>query len=223
MDVDTLVQRIDLMPGRYGLPSCLDTPNQRAYVIDRTLIRGFRTENGYATGTFKLADYDWQITPRSFKRWGSDGFSIINDDGLIIARWSLAIPAVSPSRQAGFAAIRSSGPAGDADEDGIPNAFEHLFVSSPSRFDTNPVSLSSITTGGKTMLHLRFRRRAGMAMPDYGYEISRNLSIWEPAEEVSESVLSTQTIDGVAVESVEARIAAPFPESGFVRLCWPQP
>ena len=72
-------------------------------------------------------------------------------------------------------------------------------------------------------IRLVFPRRVGVASGSYGYEISTTLANWSPAQNVTENVLSTQTVNGVQLETVEALIPSPGPTSGFARLKWLRP
>jgi hypothetical protein len=72
-------------------------------------------------------------------------------------------------------------------------------------------------------LRLVFPRRAGLAPAFYGFETSPDLAFWTPAVGVRETVLSTEVIDGVAMEVVEAVVPLPNAQPAFVHLRWPKP
>ncbi|GAA5125050.1 hypothetical protein GCM10023212_25970 [Luteolibacter yonseiensis] len=218
-EVGSLAQVVNLLPWSYGL-SILENPRNRAYFLDATKITAFDTVTRSRLGELSLVKHEWELNERSFMRWGSDGFSILNDDGVFLARWALAAPAVVVSRSDAPMMPEATGNATDADGDGIPHAFEQLFGSSSSGFDPNPVKLTTATEGGKSVIRLRFPRRVGMTMSDYGYEISPDLKNWKPVDAVSEVPLSLEWINGVNVENIETTFEAPDSGSGFVRLRW---
>ena len=72
----------------------------------------------------------------------------------------------------------------------------------------------------QTALRLVFPRRAGLSLRPYEYVISSELTQWTPVLTVSETVLSTKTVGGIQIETVEALIPASDPVSAFVRIKW---
>jgi hypothetical protein len=70
------------------------------------------------------------------------------------------------------------------------------------------------------VIRLVFPRRAGLLPRPYEYVFSSDLTQWATVANVSETVLSTQHVDGVQIETVEALIPASNPVSGYVRLRW---
>ncbi len=222
MFVEGLGEKFDLIPWGIYQASVYDAANHKVFVVGEKTIQGFDALTCSSFGSFKLADYDWEIGADSFARWGSDGFSIVNYDGMIVGRWSLAAPVVSPKLAKYMSGILPVDFTIDADSDGIPDVFENLYGTSPTQFNANPLKLSTVTTNEQTVIHVTFPRRAGIVMPAYGYEISSDLAIWSPVGSVSESVLSTQVVDGVVIDNVDAAITAPQLKSGFVRLKWMQ-
>lgn len=221
IDSDALTLIADL--GMAGRP-CVDAVNRRAYLVNGSSLRVFDAATGSPAGTVSIptaATGDWA---QSCVRWGGDGLAILGKGVIFAAHSSLVVPVVPPggASRGAFTASTVSPPipAGDNDGDGMADAIEYFFGTSPSQFTENPMKLASTTVGGQVTLHLTFPRRAGIAMPSYGYEFSRDLATWVPVESVSEAILSTQVIEGLEIESVDAMIIVPRANCGFVRLRW---
>ena len=85
---------------------------------------------------------------------------------------------------------------------------------------TLTVQVSAAAIGDQIAIRLVFPRRAGLAPRPYEYVISSDLTQWVPALNVSETVLATQTVDGIPIETVETLIPTSNPVSGFVRFKW---
>ena len=214
--------------GVSGSP-CLDLGNQRAYIVSGNSLLGFDTVTSIAAGTFALPTPSTGDWAKACVRWGLDGFAILGDDGdVYVLRWSSTIPAatdvnadgISDAWEAGYFATLDVDPAGDDDQDGIPNFQEYLFATSPVQASPDPIELSAADVGGKPVLRIVFPRRKGLSPQPYDFVISSDLRQWTVAQNVSEAVLSTQTVGGVQIETVEALIPATDPISGFVRFRW---
>jgi len=241
LDTSTLTLVSNL--GVTGTP-CLDSANGRAYLVDDATLYGFSTSTFGSTGSLLLTTdtipLGWAM---KCVRWGLDGFAVLGRDGTIsIVRWSQIIPPSSDSNGnaisdqwevASFGSLLTS-LAGDFDADGIPDALEYLFATSPHESSALPLTVSSADstpqggTGGPNasgpagrILRVVFPRRSGVSPLSYIFETSSTLLVWATAEDVTETVLSTSaTGDGVSVDTVEAVIPAPQPDRGFVRLRW---
>jgi hypothetical protein len=214
--------------GVSGSP-CLDLPHQRAYIASGNALRGFDTVTALATGQFPLPVETTDNSSQTCVRWGLDGFAILGQDGEVyILRWSSTIPPSTDSDTDGLAdaweatyfGTLDADPSGDEDSDGLRNFEEYLFGTSPVQASTNPVQVSAYRDGGQMRIRLIFPRRAGLSPQPYGFVISSDLTQWTTAGGVSETVLSTQTVDGVEVETVEALIPSPSLTMGFVRFQW---
>jgi hypothetical protein len=104
----------------------------------------------------------------------------------------------------------------------VPYIDREFLTTSPSGSDPNPVKLAVVHSKEETVIHLTFPRRAGLSLPSYGYETSENLTTWEPAKGVTETALSTETVNGVEMENIDAAISTSH-GAGFVRMRLPQP
>ena len=215
--------------GTTGRP-CIDIAYKRAYLVSGTSMRAFDSDTGASTGSLSLpatSTGDWAT---NCIRWGLDGFAIPGNDGKIyIVRWSETIPAAYDLDSDGISdswAVAHFGsktvPTGDSDQDGIPDRLEYLFGMAPTSPSRNPLSLSLEKTGGNMVMHLSFPRRAGVTRPAYWFEISSDMQHWASAPSVTETILSTETVDGVSVESVDAAIPVTNTEGGsrFLRIGW---
>ncbi|MFL6515837.1 MAG: hypothetical protein ACJ8M1_12530 [Chthoniobacterales bacterium] len=214
--------------GIAGRP-CADAANGRAYLVNGNTLRAFDTSSAAALGSLALpviATGDWA---GSLIRWGLDGFAIAGGDGNVyIARWSSAIPSdkdsnndfVSDQWEATYFGTFNVSPGADPDRDGIANAWEYLFGTSPTQSNGSPVQTTRKIDNGQANIHLVFPRRAGLAPQTYGYETSTNLQQWNPASGVIETVVATQTLNGIQFDTIDAAIPAPLPNVGFARLKW---
>jgi hypothetical protein len=216
--------------GVSGRP-CVDAPNQRAYLVNGNGLRAFDAATGTSIGTLALpttASGDWA---QNCVRWGPDGFAILGSDKIYVARWSATIPAALDQNNDGFSdawAAANFGtlavnPSADTDGDGVPDALEYFFATSPVQPTSAPWQFSATTAGGQTILHLIFPRRTGLAAGSYGYLIGHDLGAWSPPSNVTETILSTQTVGGTQTDTVDAAIVCPYPDYGFVRLKWTHP
>lgn len=210
---------------------CLDGPYQRAYIVTGNSLRSFNATDGATIGTFALPTTSTGDWAQSCVRWGADGFAILGSDKVFIARWSAAIPPTSDldgnniadSWEAAYFGALGVNPAGDLDRDGIPNALEFLLGTLPVNATSTPTQFNAVSENGQMVIHLVFPRRSGLAPGAYGYECSTNLGDWHVAENVVETVLATQTVNGVQMETVDAAIPCLSPATGFARLRWLAP
>jgi hypothetical protein len=214
--------------GVSGRP-CLDFPYQRAYLVNGNLLRGFDTTSSLSVGTFSLPTTQSGDWAQTCIRWGLDGFAILGNDGIVyIVRWSAAIPASVDSNHNGipdaweavqFLSLGVNMEA-DGDKDGISNAMEYLFGTSPTQPNISPLQVSVSNLTGRKSLRLVFPRRAGLTPCPYAYETSEDLKTWAAAQDTSETVLGTQVVNGVQLETVEALFPATNSLGGFVRIKW---
>jgi len=73
---------------------------------------------------------------------------------------------------------------------------------------------------GNAVMHLSFPRRVGVTRPAYGFEFSNDMLAWANIPAVTETIISTQIVDGVSVETVDAAIPVTDNGNGFVRIGW---
>ena len=224
--------------GVAGRP-CLDDAYARAFLVTGSTLRAFDAGTGAAAGSLTLpttSTGDWALR---CVRWGVDGFAILGSDKLYVARWSSMIPAGADLNLNGIAdrweAVNFGAAcvsADDSDGDGIPNALEYLMGTSPTTLDVNPVQISatmatgaSVATagGGQPLVHVVFPRRKDVSGGAYAYECSTDLRTWAPPVEVTEAVLSTRTVDGIEIETVDATIPVSGSGGFFVRIVWLMP
>lgn len=216
--------------GTTGRP-CLDTPYQRAYIVNGASLRAFDTTTGSATGSLTLPTTltgDWALNSL---RWGLDGFAILGPDKIYLARWSAAIPAALDSNNDGtsdaWAAAYFStftlDPAADTDRDGIADSLEYLFGTSPLTGNRSPIAFSTTKAAGRTILHLTFPRRADLAPGSYGFLVGTDLATWQPVASLTETIISTQIIGGVKIDTIDAAVPSPSEECGYLRLKWTHP
>jgi hypothetical protein len=213
--------------GVTGRP-CVDAPYQRAYLVNGASLRAFDTTSGAAAGTMALPTTSTGDWAQSSIRWGADGFAILGPDKLYIARWSSAIPAGLDANSNGIAdnweatnfGALGVNPAGDIDGDGIANGIEYFLATLPTTTTSNPIQINTNSDIGQNVIHVVFPRRAGLSQSLYGYECSTDLATWNSVPNVTETVVSSQTVNGVLVETVDAQLPCPAPNSGFVRLKW---
>jgi hypothetical protein len=207
---------------------CVDGLYQRAYLVTGNTMLSFNATNGTSLGSLTLPTTSTGDWAQSCIRWGADGFAILGTDKLYLARWSATIPAGVDANNNGIAdnwevtnfGALGMNPAGDSDADGVANAFEYLFATSTSGFTANPMRVNLDSAASQNVIHLTFPRRAGLSQGLYGYECSANLVDWATVPNVSETVVSSQTVNGVLVETVDAQIPSPAKNCGFVRLRW---
>lgn len=224
-DLETLTLRKNL--GYKGIP-CVDAANNRIYLLgsraNGATIWSFNAMDGKPVGRLDSALLGTSLSnaARELLRWGTDGFAILGADGSVqILRSEFVIPPIPAAPQLSARSASIPPPASnDADNDGIPDVLEHLFATSPSQFTANPVRLAAVQADGRGRGQISFPRRAGVSRPSYGYEISGDLTSWKPIADVSETVVSTRTVDGVTIEEVSATFAVPRSEAVFLRLCW---
>lgn len=211
---------------------CLDGEHHRAYIVTGNALHAFNSDTGQATGTFTLPAPASGDGALSCVRWGIDGMAILGDDGIIyVGRWSGVIPSATDGNSDGIADAWAAAhfgttvvnPGGDGDGDGLPDAMEYLFATSPVAAGASPLRFSLETVGGTRTILLRFPRRAGLAPGSYCFELSEDVGTWLVAPGASETVVSTATVDGVEVEQVEARIPMAWPDRGFARIKWLHP
>ena len=224
----TLVTRFTLgIPGR----PCLDVSNNRAYLAYGSEVRAFDTTTGLTVGSLFLSGITGNYGALNCVRWGLDGLAVLGYDGKVfIARWSSAIPpsmdsngnGVSDAWEATWFNSLGVNMFADSDGDGIANALEYLFHTPPTQAAASPVQLTgrTVNASGQAVMRLVFPRRAGLAAGAYGYETSDDLFTWTLNQNVVESVLSSQTVGAVQVDTVQADVTLPTPAHGFVRLRW---
>jgi len=225
-DTLTLVASLDFN----GRP-CVDAPANRAYLVSGNALRAFNATTGNPEGTFALPASqggDWAL---ACVRWGADGFGILDDDKIYIARWSAVAATVPDQNRDGipdrwamdYFATGDLKADGDDDGDGIPNSLEYFFAASPLQASPSPITATVSAVDGEAVIHLRYSRRAAVTPRSFRYEISSDLTNWEPASAVTETVLSTATVAEVAVVGIDAAIPCAKRSRAFVRIKWLAP
>nr|AUN37532.1 hypothetical protein [uncultured bacterium] len=167
--------------------------------------------------------------PETCARWGLDGFAVLGNDATIsIARWSGLIPADIDSNGDGIADNWEAtyfnrldlDPASDSDSDGLTLFQEYLFGTSPLAYSPNPQQMSLSTNSVGKALRLVFPRRAGLPKVPYQFVTSPDLIQWSAATNISESLLATQSMDGVVFHTVAVTIPATNSAAEFLRWKW---
>ncbi len=212
--------------GMKGRP-CLDfAANDRAYIVTGRALHGFDAVTGETFGSLSLLDTIFDDWAGSCVRWGLDGFAIQGTYRLVLARWTQAIPEQADDNANGIPdrwEAMHLGPFGgdlraDPDGDGLPSGIEYVFGTAAGRSTADPQRVSRPEPG---VVRLVFPRRAGIEAGFYGYEASApGLDAWIRVTPERENVLSTETVDGVAIETVEAEFRLADSQAGFVRLVW---
>ncbi|MDX1927594.1 MAG: hypothetical protein SFV81_13820 [Pirellulaceae bacterium] len=210
---------------------CVDAPYKRAYMVIGNALRSYDAVTGTAGSYLVLPTTmtgDWAL---KCVRWGVDGFAILGSDKIFIARWSEAVPlgadingnSIADSWEASHFGALGVNASDDHDWDNITNGLEYLLVTSPTESSSDPIKFNATSLDDKMVMRMTFPRRAGVTQPAYTYEYSTDLSIWTAVSNVTETVLSTETIEGVEVEMVNATIPCENPLGGFIRLRWLAP
>lgn len=213
--------------GSSGSPWLEGTKN-RAYLVDGKNLRSFDTSTGLQASSLVLpttATGDWSL---SCTRWGADGLAILGGDGKIhIIRWSELgsidedQDGVSDTWENTYFGDLGSDLGADGDHDGLPSVMEYLFGSSPAAGSVNPLKSSIKGVPDAPLLTLEFPRRSGLAN-SYRIQTSANLDSWSNGAGVIETIISTQTADGVTTETVRAEIPLPY-GLRFARIKWVGP
>lgn len=231
--------------GSGGIP-CLDEGRERAYVVTSSSLLAFDTGSGSALGSVKLPPgFEANAYEGRCIRWGADGLAITGDNMKVcFVRWSVVNPAPQPSTVepasmtaaaaaaqimtttalVGLDAVvkisRANSGRSDSDGDGISDGLEYLFGSSLSTWGANPLHQENVVRDGVQIIRLRFPRRAGVTMPAYGYEFSKDQKNWFPLQEIEETVTSTSDRNGVRFEDVDAVTRIKSSAKCVVRLRW---
>jgi len=226
VDSATLSLRTNL--GVAGRPA-VDAINQRAYIVNGNSIRAFETSTGASVGNFPLGATQTGDWAQACVRWGSDGLAVLGSDSKIyIARWSSVLHPtadnngnlISDAWELDYFGSVGVNTAADNDGDGMTNAFEFFHGTSPLVANGNPLRAAVTFTDGGRVLHIIYPRRAQLIGTPFAYETSVDLRQWDAAAAVTETVLATQIIDGVQVQTIDAAIPSPVPTVGFGRLKW---
>ena len=223
--------------GVSGRP-CLDVSNQRAYLVNGNALRGFDTGTRLSIGNLPLpvtSTGDWA---RDCLRWGRDGIAILGgDDKIHIARWSKVVNPSADQDANGVLDMWESahgGPFGldlrsDDDGDGLPAALEYGFGSSPTAPNADPSFLRLLPGGpdpeapGDAVYRVVYPRRQGINPDLLALQSSHDLVTWAFVVPDSQNVISSELIDGVAIDWIQALLPIPDPAMGFVRLVWKEP
>jgi hypothetical protein len=214
---------------------CLDWPSRRAYVFQENHLLGFDVSNGSLLGNV-LLPVSWEPNwGGHFVHWGLDGLAMFRYDyyteptgGLYLGRWSASLPSgedansdlISDNWENAYFGTTNVSASGDADGDGIANALEFLFGTSPVKNNSSPVQTTTSFVNGQRVIHIIFPRRVGTNPQSYGFETSSDLQHWTVVAPLSETALSTQGVGGVLVQTIDAAILSPGNDYGFARLKW---
>jgi uncharacterized repeat protein (TIGR01451 family) len=211
---------------------CLDGQHRRAYIVNGTSLYSFDCDTGQARGSFPLPAPAGTGWASSCLRWGIDGIAILGNDGKIyVGRWSGVIPTttdgnadgISDAWAAAYFSSNGVNPGADSDGDGLADALEYLFATSPVTAGASPLQLAVEAVDETRTIILRFPRRAGLVPGAYRFELSEDVQEWLVAPGATERVLSTAIVEGVEVEQVEARIPMAWPDRGYARIKWQHP
>ncbi|MCW1916137.1 hypothetical protein OJ996_21285 [Luteolibacter sp. GHJ8] len=215
IDTTSLSVKFSLPNGNWGIP-WVDAAHQSCYLTNNIFLYAYSTETGEEKETFPIGGLNYPGAHKQMVRWGTDGFAILGENGKILfLRWALA--PYTPPVAAGEADATVAGTTLDSDGDGLADALEYFFGTSATAPQAgSPVKVLGVNEGG---LHLTFTRRQGLPAGAYRIAVSGDMKSWQAAEGVVESVTGTAEIDGVMVETVEARVPCPVGR-GFVRIEW---
>lgn len=207
---------------------CVDIQNQRAYLLSDNGLYTFEVTLPFAERALLLPP---NFSPNSYSplvRCGLDGLATYASDSLCILRWSGVIPPskdadadnLSDAWEATWFSTLACDPAADDDGDGLRNFQEFVFGTSPVDASVNPMRATALAQAGGTSLRLLFPRRAGLPADAYTFEVSSDLLAWTEAEGVTQAVVSTEMINGVQIETVDAIVPGTNSGAGFVRWKW---
>ena len=215
-----------------GLP-WIDSVTKTAYYATGGSILSYSTATLLQKGSYSTSGAIYPGEPVQFIRWGSDGFAVLAEsvgsgrsvggDKILFVRWSAAPypPRALPSAPAAASKVDplAMDPVMDTDGDGLTDAFEYLFGTSPEQGNASPLTMTSEPANGATV-KIRFPRRAGLAIRPYRYSVSADLHSWQAAVAVTERVTGTAEKGGVVIEWIEAEVPKPSVGRGFIRLDW---
>jgi len=211
--------------GIQGRP-CLDAASRRAFFVSRAGLHGYDVGTGASLGSLPMQSPSTVYWASDCIRWGLDGFAVIGERQLFLGRWEQAMAPDTDTNANNIPdrwEASNLGPfgddlTGDPDHDGLPSVMEYVLGTPPGQSTADPRQVNVTEQG---LVRLVFPRRAGLEPGWYSYQAAVQLDAWSTVTPVSETVLSTQTVDGVSVETVEALIELPEGGSGYVRLATP--
>jgi hypothetical protein len=209
----------------HGRP-CLDAARRQAFFVYGREVRGFDATTGAIIGSMPLPVLSTDDWADACVRWGLDGLAILGDNFVHLVRWSQIIPenaddngnAIPDRWEAAHLGPFGGDLAADPDGDGLPSVMEYIFGTAAGKATADPREVG-VTEAG--LVRLVFPRRAGLAPGWYAYQVASDLDTWGTVTPVSETVMTTQTIDGVEIETVEVLIEMPAGGAGYVRLVAP--
>jgi hypothetical protein len=206
---------------------CVDARHSRAYLVFGNALRAYSAQDGSLKNTLALpvtTTGDWA---QSCIRWGANGFAITGNDRILITRWSAANPPDEDTNANGFSdawerlhfsdlGVNANG---DPDEDGLVNGIEYLLALDPQKKSLARMGVRA-ENGESPALVLTYDRLKGLPTTRFRYETSAGLTGWQPADNVTERVLSTGTSGGEQVETIEASLPRPAADQTYLRLRW---
>ena len=207
---------------------CVDARHSRAYLVFGNALRAYSAQDGNPKDVLPLpvtTTGDWA---QSCIRWGANGFAIAGNDRILITRWSAANPPDEDTNSNGFSdawermhfSELSVNANGDPDEDGLVNGIEYLLALNPQEKSMARIGVRA-EDGESPALIITYDRLKGLPRARFGYEASTDLTSWRPAENVSETVLTTGTVGNEQVESIEAAMPRPAAaDQTYLRLRW---
>jgi hypothetical protein len=210
----------------YGVSGhpCLDAATRKAFFVTSKQVSAYSFDNSALVGSLPH-DFARNVMDQgSCIRWGTDGLAIFWTDSprIRILRWdgvSSQVKATPPAMAKRISESGAAAVAPDTDGDGMADALESVLGCSPTTPGPCPVSIVVPQASDPGLVEVKLPRRAGMLVgTSYVYETTTDLRTWVPVGDITESVISTESRDGVEVERVRTSFRAAPAAARFVRI-----
>jgi hypothetical protein len=210
----------------YGVSGhpCLDAAARKAFFVTSKQVSAYSFDNSALVGSLPH-DFARNVMDQGeCIRWGTDGLAIFWTDSprIRILRWdgvSSQVKATPPAMAKRISEIGAAAVPPDTDNDGMADALEWVLGCSPTAPGPYPVSIMVPQASDPGLVQVELPRRAGMLVGiSYVYETTTDLRTWVPVGDITESVISTESRDGVEVERVRASFRAAPAAARFVRI-----